>query len=37
MDNVGTNKACIKSIMGHQIKDITEGVYTLKITKQVIE
>lgn len=30
MDNVGANKLCIKRIMGHASKDITDKVYTHK-------
>lgn len=37
MDNVGANKVCIKLIMGHQIKDITDGVYIHKTKEQLIE
>jgi len=37
MDNVSANKVCIKLIMGHQIKDITDVVYTHKTKEQLIE
>ena len=30
MDDVGADKLSIKLIMGHAIKDITDGVYTHK-------
>lgn len=37
MDTVGANKLCIKRIMGHASKDITDKVYTHKEIKELIE
>lgn len=37
MDDAGANKLCIKLIMGHQIKDITDGVYTHKTIEKLKE
>ncbi len=37
LDNVKANKLCIKIIMGHSIKDITDGVYTHKTIEQLLE
>lgn len=37
MDDAGANKLCIKLIMGHQIKDVTDKVYTHKKIEQLIE
>lgn len=37
LDNVKANKVCTKLILGHKIKDITDGVYTHKNIKQLVE
>lgn len=37
MDNAGANKICIKRIMGHSSKDITDQVYTHKDILQLRE
>jgi integrase len=30
LDNAGANRVCIKKIMGHSTKDVTDGVYIQK-------
>lgn len=37
MDNADANKLCIKRIMGHASKDITDKVYTHKDIEQLLE
>jgi len=37
MDTVGANKICIKRIMGHASKDITDKVYTHKDIMELLE
>ena len=37
MDSAGANKLCIKRIMGHASKDITDKVYTHKDIKELIQ
>ena len=37
MDNINANKLCIKRIMGHASKDITDNVYTHKDIERLIE
>lgn len=37
MDDTGTNKVCIKMIMGHSLGDVTDKVYTHKTIKKLLE
>ena len=37
MDRANANKICIKKIMGHSINDITDGVYTHKEIKDLLD
>lgn len=37
MDNAGANKLSIKKIMGHDIPDVTDGVYTHKSIDELIK
>ena len=37
LDSAGANKLCVKRIVGHSSKDITEDVYTHKTIQELIE
>lgn len=37
MDDAGANKLCTKAIMGHHVKDITDGIYTHKTIERMKE
>ena len=37
MDDAGANKLCTKAILGHAVKDITDGIYTHKTIERMKE
>lgn len=37
MDDAGANKLCIKMILGHSVKDVTDKVYTNKTIEKLQE